>query len=137
MIATRPDLSLSVKNQSGPIQVGGEAQFLIKVENKGSSSAENVSIVVELPESFTANQQDGVELFGFGNAVNFQDAKIEPGQKHEFVFSAIANSKGEYTFRGVLATAGTERKITVEDSVYVYEVSEMRVSESLSPAIPR
>jgi hypothetical protein len=117
--------------------VGGNAQFLIVVENKGSSSAENISINIQLPDSFTTNQQDSIEMPGFGNAVNFQDARIEPGQKREFVFSATSETQGEHVFRGELTAQGTERKITVEDAVYVYEVSEMRVSELLSPAIPR
>ena len=45
--------------------------------------------------------------------------------------------KGEHVVRSILQTAGSERKIIVEGSVYVYEINESRVSESLSPVIPR
>ena len=136
-VATRADMSVSIKNQSGPVQVGGQAQFQVIVENKGSSSANDVTINIELPESLKPVNQPGVQVQEFGNTISFRDAQIEPGQKREFLFSAVGVTKGEHVVRSILQTAGSERRIIVEGSVYVYEVNESRVSESLSPAVPR
>lgn len=133
-VATRADMSVSIKNQSGPVQVGGKAQFQVIVENKGSSSANDVTINIELPESLKP-VQEGDRTQDFGNSISFRDAQIEPGQKREFLFSAVGVNKGEHVVRSILQTAGSERRIIVEGSVYVYEVNESRVSESLSPVV--
>ena len=105
------------------------------VENKGSSSANDVTVNIELPESLTPVPGEAVETQEFGNSISFRDTQIEPGQKREFLFSAIGTAKGEHVVRSVLQTAGSERRIIVEGSVYVYEVNESRVSESLSPVV--
>ena len=136
-IVSRAELNVSIQNVSGPVQVGGKATFMAIVENKGSSGANDIVLNVELPEALTADQQDGIAVLGFGNTISFQDAILEPGQKREFVFSAISNVQGEHVVRGVLQAAGSEQKMVAEGSVYVYEVSEARVSEALSPAVPR
>jgi uncharacterized repeat protein (TIGR01451 family) len=133
-VATRADMSVSIKNQSGPVQVGGQAQFQVIVENKGSSSANDVTVNIELPESLKPVREGG-QTQEFGNSISFRDAQIEPGQKREFLFSAVGVTKGEHVVRSILQTAGSERRIIVEGSVYVYEVNESRVSESLSPVV--
>ncbi len=136
-VATRAELSVAVQNQSGPIQVGGKVQFMVVVENTGSSSATAIAVNIELPEALTPDKQDGIDVLGFGNAIHFETAKLEPGEKREFLFVAAANKKGEHVVRSILQAGGSERQIISESSVYVYEVSDSRVSEALSPAIPR
>ena len=135
IVATRADLNVSIKNESGPIQVGNQAQFLVSVENKGSSSANDVTVNIELPESLKSVKRQGAEVAEIGNTVTFKDAQIEPGQTREFVFTTVGSVKGEHVVRSVLQASGSERKIIVEGIVYVYEVSETRVSEALSPMI--
>jgi uncharacterized repeat protein (TIGR01451 family) len=135
IVATRADLSVSIKNESGPVQVGNQAQFLVVVENKGSSSANDITVDIELPESLKPVSRQGAEVAAIGNKVTFKDAQIEPGQSREFVFTTVGSAKGEHVVRSVLQASGSERKIIVEGSVYVYEVSESRVSEALSPMI--
>ena len=88
-VATRADISVSINNQSGPVQVGGQAQFQVIVENKGSSSANDVTVNIELPESLKPVKQPGVQVQEFGNTISFSDAQIAPGQKREFLFSTI------------------------------------------------
>lgn len=136
-VVTRAELSVKLQNQSGPIQVGGKVQFLIVVENTGSSSATDLKLAVELPEALSADKQDGIDVMGLGNSLSFEAAKLEPGQKREFRFVAVASEKGEHVVRTVLNTSASERQLSSEGVVFVYEVNENRVSESLSPAIVR
>ena len=49
----------------------------------------------------------------------------------------VGVAQGEHVVRSVLKTSDTERRVIVEDSVYVFETNEARVSENLSPVIPR
>jgi hypothetical protein len=136
-VVTRPELTIKLQNQSGPVQVGGKVQFLIVVENAGSSSAENIAIKVELPEALSADQQDEMDVLGMGNNIAFEASKLEPGQKREFRFVAVANEPGEHVVRTLLTTSASERQLVSEGAVFVYELNENRISEALSPAIIR
>ncbi len=137
VVASRADLNVSIEGQSGPVQVGDPAEFLVTVENKGSSDANDVAVSIELPDSLKPLQRNGVSIREPSNGLTFQGTKIQPGQKQEFLFSVVGTSQGEHIVRSVLQTRGSERKIIVEGSVYVYDVSEASVSESLSPVISR
>jgi uncharacterized repeat protein (TIGR01451 family) len=136
-VVTRPELSVTLQNQSGPTQVGGKVQFLVVVENTGSSSAVDLKLAIELPKALSADQQDGIDVMSVGNNLSFEAAKLEPGQKREFRFVAVASEKGEHVIRALLNTASSERQLTSEGVVFVYEINENRVSESLTPAIVR
>jgi hypothetical protein len=136
-VVTRPELAIKLQNQSGPVAVGGKVQFLVIVENTGSSCAENIAIKVEFPETLAVDQQDQMEVLGIGNQISFDAAKLEPGQKREFRFVAVANEKGEHVVRTILTTSESQRHLVSEGGVYVYEVNENRVSELLSPAVIR
>jgi uncharacterized repeat protein (TIGR01451 family) len=136
-VVTRPELSVKLQNQSGPVQVGGKVQLLVLVENTGSSAATNLKVDVELPTALAADKLDGVEIMNLGDNIFFQTARLEPGQKREFRFVAVAKEKGEHVIRTTLNTADSERKLTSEGAVFVYELNENRVSESLTPAVVR
>ena len=137
VVATRADLSINMNSVTGPVQVGTEAEFSIVVVNRGSSIANDIQIQVELPEAMTPVNQSNAFIEETENAILFMDARLEPGKKKEFRFKAVGVTKGEHVIRSVLQTAGSERRVIAEDSVYVYEPAEARVSESLSPTVPR
>ena len=134
-VITRADLSVRIRNISGPVQVGGKAEFVIDVENKGSRRASDVNVRVLLPETLMAVK--GMDVDRSENAIIFGEPQISPGEKATFKFSVVGVAAGEQVVRSVLEVGGTERKVIAEDTVFVYEVDEARVSESLSPVVPR
>ena len=137
MIATRAELSIQMQNVGGPVQVGSEATFVVIVENRGSSIAKDMEIEVQLPAGMRpANPKDGV-VDQDSNSILFADSELRPGKVREFKFSAIGVQKGEHVVRSSLESVGSKQRITVENSVFVYEPSQARVSELLQPAIPR
>jgi uncharacterized repeat protein (TIGR01451 family) len=137
IVATRADLSINLNNVGGPIQVGNEAEFLVVVENRGSSLANEIQIQVELPESMRPVNHANAFVEENENSILFMDTKLEPGKTREFRFKAVGVAKGEHIVRSTLQVTGSERRVIAEDSVYIYEPAEARVSESLSPTIPR
>ena len=134
-VITRADLGVRIRNVSGPVQVGGTAEFVVEVENKGSRKASDVNVRVLLPESLMASK--GTDVDSIDNAVIFGEPQISPGEKATFKFTAVGVSAGEHIVRSILEIGGTERKMIAEDSVFIYDVDEARVSESLSPVVPR
>ncbi len=136
-VISRPELSIKLQNQTGPIQVGGKVQLLVVVENTGSSTASDLNVAVELPDSLVADAQDGVDLMSIGNNIRFAAAQLEAGQKREFQFTVVAHQAGEHVVRTTLNSAGSERQLVSEGVAFVYEINENRVSETLSPAVVR
>ncbi len=138
-IASRADLSIDMANNSGPVQVGSKATFDVNVVNKGSQSAGDVEVTVELPPSLMAVAKDnmGVVVDEANNSIVFLSNQVEPGKKLSFTFTAIGVAKGEHIVRSALKASGSERRVIVEESVYVYETNESRVSENLTPVFPR
>lgn len=135
-VTTRADLNVRIQNLTGPVQVGAKAEFLVEVVNHGSRQAKDVSVHVALPESLMP-VKNGLNPDQPENALMFSEPHIGPGQKATFKFTAVGVSKGDHVVRCSLEAAGSDRKVISENSVYVYEVAEARVSESLSPVIPR
>lgn len=136
-VVTRPELNVKLQNQSGPVPVGGKVQFLVAVENTGSKSAENIAIKILLPTALVANSEDEAGKLSLDRNLVFNSSKLEPGQKEEFRFVAVANEKGEHVVRTILNTSAFERELTSEGAAFVYELNENRVSESLAPALVR
>jgi len=134
-IVTRADLSVRIKNVTGPVQVGTKAQFQVVVENNGSQQAEDVNVRIVLPESLMA--VDDNQVANADSSIAFEEPMVAPGQKVTFNFTAVGVTKGEHVVRSVLEAEGTQRQIIAEDMVYVYDVAQTRVSEAISPAVIR
>ena len=134
-IATRADLSVQITNLTGPVQVGAKAEFLVTVENKGSRRASDIGVEIALPESLMP-VKDG-DVVQNTSSIRFQEPLVASGQKVTFKFAAVGVTSGEHVVRSVLQADGSERKVIAEDTIFVYEVDQTRVSESISPAIPR
>ncbi len=136
-VATRAEMNVHVRNQSGPVQVGEKAEFSVVIENNGSSDADNVTVRVELPETMMPVKQDGTSVDEYNRSYVFSKPALAAGQKHEFSFTAVGAATGEFVVRGVLENGDSQPNVIAEDTVYVYEVDEVRVSESLSPLMNR
>lgn len=137
MVTTRANVSAQIKNDSGPVPVGGKATFTVEVANRGSKKATDVEVRVELPASLKATALEGQQMAIEGNTVIFNEPTIMPGKKMSYRFAAIGQFSGEHLVRSVTQVNGSERKTVAEDTVFVYEVDEARVSESLTPEVPR
>jgi uncharacterized repeat protein (TIGR01451 family) len=136
-VTTRASVSVAVKNESGPVQVGGKALFAVELANNGSRQAIDVNVTVELPESLRAVESDSQKLSQVGNKITFTEPQIGPGSKVAFKFAAVGVNSGEHVVRTVTQVEGSERRVVAEDSVFVYEIDEARVSESLKPELPK
>jgi len=134
-VVTRADLSVQIANVTGPVQIGAKAEFLVTVENKGSRRASDIGVQITLPESLMPVKNN--EVVENNRTILFEEPLVAPGQKVTFKFDAVGVTGGEHVVRSVLQADGSERKVIAEDTIYVYEVDQARVSESISPVIPR
>lgn len=136
-ITTRANLNVELKNNSGPVQVGGKAIFAVELANNGSRKAVDVNVKVQLPESLRAVTPDSQKVSIDGNTVSFIEPQIGPGRKVSFQFSAVGLESGEHIVRTETQIEGSERRVIAENTVFVYDIDEARVSESLKPSFER
>lgn len=134
-VVTRADLSVRIKNLTGPVQVGAKAQFLVTVENNGSQRASDINVRVTLPESLMAVKNEDSDVVD--STLNFAEPMVSAGQKVTFKFEAVGVAHGEHVVRSELEADESARKVIAEDTIFVYQVDETRVSESTTPVVPR
>lgn len=134
-VVTRADLSVRIKNMTGPVQVGARAQFLVTVENNGSQRANDINVQVVLPESLMPVKDENNA--GTDSTLAFSEPMVAAGQKVTFKFEAVGVAHGEHVVRSILETDESARQVIAEDTVFVYKVDETRVSESTTPVVPR
>ena len=137
LIATRAELSIQMQNIGGPVQVGNEATFVVVVENRGSSTANDLEIEVQLPAGMRPASPKYGNVDEDSNAILFADSALGAGKTREFRFSTVGVAKGEHVVRSSLQAGSSKQRIIVENSVFVYEPAQARVSESLQPTVPR
>ncbi len=137
VVATRPDVSISINSDDGPAQIGSPTRFEIVVSNTGSGSAEGVQIQVELPVSLAPVISDDYVINQYENSIQFNANEVKPGEKRTFTFSAVGSEQGEHVVRSRLSMTGSERQIIAEDSVYVFESDQAKVGQKLEPQIRR
>ena len=137
VVASRPDVSINISNEGGPVQVGSPTKSKISVVNRGSSNAGNVTVNVELPSSLSPLEDKSYAVSQHTNTITFNPMDLKPGAKQELEFSTIGINQGEHVVRSVLQLDGSQRRIIAEDSVFIFESDESKVGEALRPAIRR
>jgi len=133
-VTTRANMSVALKNNSGPVQVGGKAIFAVELANDGSRQAMDVNVKVELPASLRLVPNDSQKFSISGNTITFIEPQVGPGQNASFEFAAVGVEAGEHVVRTETQIEGSERRVIAEDTVFVYDIDEARVSESLKPS---
>lgn len=87
-VITRADLNVGIKNQTGPIEVGSKAEFLVEIENNGSRAANDVEVNVVLPGSLVV-AKDTPNYNQSNNSITFTDQRLLLGRKR---FSGLVRS---------------------------------------------
>ena len=110
---------------------------MVVVENRGSSMAKELSIEVQLPAGMRPTSPKNGVVDEDTNTILFAESALAAGKSREFRFSAVGVARGEHIVRSSLETVASKQRIIVENSVFVYEPAQARVSESLQPTVPR
>ena len=100
-VASRANLSIDMKNNGGPVRVGGKATFDVVVENRGSSSASEVEVAIELPESLMPVKSTDLFVDEATNKIMFIDSQMATGEKRSFSFEVVGVAKGEHVVRSL------------------------------------
>jgi uncharacterized repeat protein (TIGR01451 family) len=135
VIESRADLSMSLRNTNDPIPAGEATEYVVLVENNGTSPAKNVTVQIELPSTWVAVSKGETELTQAQRTLDFVIDNLPAKEKRELRFKAGSNTPGEYVVRAKLSTGTSRISLTAEDSTLVYKSDSHRVSDKAGSVI--
>ncbi len=133
----RADLSIRVFDEGEPVGIGTKSEFKIEVTNHGSRDAEQVAVSVDLPGGLMPVNQQGYTVNPSGNYITFDDVNIKAGETQTFSFRVVASAEGEHVVRGTVSQQGSMQTISSENSIFVFEAENTKVSDALTPEFRR
>ncbi len=93
VIESAPELKLEVVDQDGPVPVGGEARYRVKIANTGTASATTVRILVEVPEELSVHRVEGPNFRRHEQRIVSIPQTLDPGQSLEWEIHTRAQKK--------------------------------------------
>lgn len=128
------DLKLEVGDPSGPVAVGEEAVYEIRVRNRGASTAEDVNVVGLFSAGLEPDVVDGGPYTVSDGRVAFRTiSKLPAGQEIQLQIRARATEAGTHVFRAEVLCRDLEIKLAAEETTRFYE---SQISHD-SPAAPQ
>ena len=115
------DLSLEVKDPSGPVPVGQEAVYEIHIHNRGTKSAAGIGVVAFFSRGIEPMQiEGGKHHVGPGRITFAPLASIGAGQEIVLTIKAQAQQPGNHLFRAEVQCVELETKLSAEETTRFY-----------------
>jgi archaellum component FlaG (FlaF/FlaG flagellin family) len=116
------DLKLSVIDPVAPAPVNGEVEYELKLVNRGSKAAEQVTVVALFSKDIEPTRAEGHRSQIVTGQVRFQPiTRIEPGQTVTLRVFAQAATAGMHRFRAEVRTTEADVKLVHEQSTEYME----------------
>lgn len=128
------DLTLDVTDPPGPVLVGEEAVYEIRIENRGSSAAEDVDVVGLFSTGLDPETVEGAPYTSADGRVAFRPIRrIPAGQKILLQIRARATKPGTHVFRAEVLCRDLEIKLAAEETTRFYE-NDTPASHPMTPS---
>ena len=115
------DLSFSITNPKGPIEIGAETTYDIIVQNSGSKPDTNIRVQMQLPAGLELLSVDGDAGTDGKGLVAFQPkAQLAPGQQFSYRVRARGTAAGTHIVKAVVVSDQSTVPVTKEDTTRVY-----------------
>jgi uncharacterized repeat protein (TIGR01451 family) len=132
------DLKLDVTDPPGPVPVGEEAIYEVRIENRGTSAAEEVNVVGLFSEGLEPEAIDGGSYNVSDGRVSFRPIhKIPAGQKVQLQIHARAMKTGTHVFRAEVLCRDQEIKLAAEQTTRFYDSQVQHDGGPSAPATAR
>ena len=128
------DLKLHVNDPKGPISVGQDSVYEVKIVNRGTKAAEHIEVVGYFSEGI-----EPVEVRGWRGEVSTGQVVFEPigtlaaGQELVIRITARANRPGDHIFRAQIKCNSPETRLAVEEWTKYYSMGETDVRQVSRP----
>jgi uncharacterized repeat protein (TIGR01451 family) len=129
------DLKLDVSDPRGPIAVGAEALYEVRIRNRGTKSAERVNVVGFFSDGIEPVSAAGAKFTIEPGQITFAtiDA-LDPNEEIVCKITARASQPGNHVFRAELACESTETRLVVEETTRFYGEAPVKPAAHVEPA---
>jgi uncharacterized repeat protein (TIGR01451 family) len=115
------DLKLNLNDPKGPLPVGEDVKYEIRITNRGTKAAENVQLVVYFSEGLEPTSVDGGRSrIETGQIVFDAIDRIDAGQEVSFQINAHADRPGNHICRTELECREPETRLANEETTRFY-----------------
>jgi uncharacterized repeat protein (TIGR01451 family) len=119
-VAGKADLTLSVEDTPGPIEVGGRATYEVRVKNTGTKNVQNVRVRCAVPNGLEIESSPDFRLSG----TNLEFTAIETlavGEERLLTFTASGREAGDQIIRFTMLCDTVSREITADTSTFFFK----------------
>lgn len=121
MVEGFAELSFAITNPGGPIEVGSETTYEVRVNNTGSKSDSNVRVQLQLPPGLELISTDGDAGTDGRGLVAFQPkAELPQGSELAYRIRVRGVAQGTHLVRAVVVSDQSTVPVTKEESTVVY-----------------
>lgn len=124
-VATRvealADLKMEVADPRGPVAVGADAVYEVRIRNRGTKTAERINVVGFFSEGIEPISATGMKYTIETGQITFTtiDA-LDPNEEVIAKVTARATTAGNHLFRAELVCESTETRLVVEETTKFY-----------------
>jgi uncharacterized repeat protein (TIGR01451 family) len=123
------DLKLLVNDPQGPIAVGENAVFEIRIVNRGTKAAEQINVVSQFSEGIEPVEAHGGPANIVPGQVLFHPiTRVAPGQEILLKVIARATQDGNHRFRAQVTGGDPETRLVAEESTYFFDTGAARTA---------
>ncbi len=115
-------VNFQIANKSGPIEVGGQAVYEIRMSNQGSKAATNVRLTAQVPSELKLVSADGPVRYKIeAQQIIFEPLRsLAPKSEVTFTVTAQALAAGDLRLQVQLASDDLRDPITKEENTRVF-----------------
>jgi len=129
------DLTLSVKDPSGPIPVGEETSYELMIRNRGTKNAEDVEVVAYFSRGIEPTKAEGnTHQIGSGQVAFSPIPSIAAGGQAVLTIHARAETPGNHVFRAEVSCKATGTRLLSEETTHFYQTERKALQDSGVPA---
>jgi uncharacterized repeat protein (TIGR01451 family) len=115
------DLKLDVSDPSGPVAVGTQAVYEIRIRNRGASAAKDINVVALFSEGIEPEQAEGATYSVADGRVTFKAIdELAAGRDVVLRIRAHATQPGTHVFRAEVLCRDLEIKLAAEETTRFY-----------------
>ncbi len=129
-VFARADLKLIVTDPRGPMPVGEEAEYEVRIVNRGTKAAEGIDAVVFFSEGIEPTRVGGAQhQIGVGQVVFKTIPTLAAGAELVFKIKARASQSGDHVFRSEVVCRSLGTKLAAQETTHFYG-KDIRTAES-------
>lgn len=116
------DLRLEVKDPEGPVPVGEDAVYELRIRNRGTKTAENVEVMAYFSSGIEPTSAEGyLHRISTGQVVFNPIASVAPGAEVTLRVKARADAVGNHIFRAEVHCKPLGTRLVREETTHFYQ----------------